>query len=467
MSLKSAPRFLKSTTLRLTLWYLAIFSSLSLAVFAVVYIFLVSHLHDQTDNELIDSGKEFAALYAESGCLALQAEFDREAASRGTKRVFFTLISAPGKLLASSDLQAWDRRITLDPKPTDFFSKQPTFHTLSRPGHRHKVRVIRMPCADGNVIKIGITLEGDEILLERYRETFGTALTIMLICGGLMGWFMARKAMAGVKRVTETATRIGRQDYFGHRVAALADEGEEIRALVQAFNGMLERIESLLNELQQITDNIAHEMRTPITRIRGIAETTLKGDGKLDEYREMAALVIEGSDDLVAMVNTMLEIAQAGSGISERTLAPLDINEMTQEAIELFAPLAEDQKITLKANLAPKPLIVTGERAKLQRVIANLLDNAIKYTPAHGMVTVTVKPDKNSVILKVIDNGNGIDAKDLPNIFDRFYRADKSRSTTGSGLGLSLARAIIQAHSGKISVTSNQTGTTFTVILPS
>lgn len=466
MSSKSAPRFLKSTTLRLTLWYLAIFSSLSLVVFAVVYIFLVSHLHDQIDHELIDSGKEFATLYAESGSQALQAEFSREAASRGTKRVFFTLISAPGKILASSALQTWNKSINLSLKATDLFSKQPTFRTISRPDHPHKVRVITMPCADGNIIKIGISLEGEEHLLERYRETFGTALTIMLICGGLMGWFMARKAMAGVKRVTETATRIGLQDNFSQRVAVIADEGEEIITLVQAFNEMLKRIELLLNELQQITDNIAHELRTPITRIRGIAETTLKGDATLDEYREMAALVIEGSDDLVVMVNTMLEIAKAGSEISKRTLEPLDFNEITKEAVELFAPLAEDQEITLNLKLSTRPLTVTGERSKLQRVISNLLDNAIKYTPAHGTIEVTIKSNKSSIILQIADSGRGINAEDLPNIFDRFYRTDKSRSTTGSGLGLSLAQSIIQAHSGKINVTSTQTGTTFTVTLP-
>jgi heavy metal sensor kinase len=461
---KRGINFLRTTTFRLTLWYLGVFSTLSLAVFGVVYVFLASHLYDQTDNELLNTATEFRSLYEEQGVKALQAEFTREAASRGTGRVFFELISPEGKLLATSDLSQWNGPETSHLDADGASGNKASFRTLLLPGHRHKARVISISATDGNVIKIGSTLEGDEILLERYRETFGTALVIMLVCGGFVGWLLARKAMSGVKRVTETANRIGRQN-FGRRVT-LAGEGEEISALVHAFNDMLERIESLLSGLQQITDNVAHELRTPITRIRGIAETTLKGNGSLDEYREMAASVIDGSDDLIEMIATMLEIAKTDSGVAELAVVPLDICEIVEEAADLFAPAAEDRRIDIRLAKPPQAVMVHGDRSRLQRVVANLLDNAIKYTPTGGTVTLSVDAGTAGVKVKIADTGMGIDEKDIPRIFDRFYRSDKSRSSAGSGLGLSLALAIIRAHGGDITVKSSEAGSAFTLFLP-
>lgn len=461
---KNGTKFLRTTTFRLTLWYLGVFSLLSLAVFGVVYVFLAAHLHDQTDNELMNTAKEFKTLYKEHGVKALQAEFTREAASRGTGRVFFELISPEGKPLAASDVSVWNAPETLFPNAAVPSENKIFFQTISRPGHRHKVRMIFMPVADGNIIRIGISLKSDEMLLERYRETFGTALVIMLVCGGFVGWLLARKAMSGVKRVTETAIRIGRHD-FSQRVA-LTGKGEEISALGRAFNDMLERIESLLNELQQITDNVAHELRTPITRIRGIAETTLKGNGNLDEFREMAASVIDGSDDLIEMIGTMLEIAKTDSGVVELAVAPLDMREIVEDAVDLFAPAAEDRHIRIHLSCPPKAVMILGDRQRLQRVVANLLDNAIKYTPPGGNVTLSVATVEAGAKVEITDTGVGLDEKDIPRIFDRFYRGDKSRSTAGSGLGLSLALAIIRAHGGNITAKSTSSGSSFTVFLP-
>ena len=462
---KSGTSFLRTTTFRLTLWYLGVFSILLLAVFGVVYVFLASRLYDQADLEIMNTAKEFGTLYTEQGVKALQSEFLREAASKGADHVFFELVSPEGLLLASS------RRDRLEDEGTFGLGAVPSgqtdsLRTVSVPDGKHKVRVGYHFLGDGNLLKIGNTLEGDEILLERYRETFGWALAIMLICGGVVGWLLARKAMAGVKRVTETARQIALQD-FGQRVV-LGHEGEEIQALGRAFNGMLERTESLFNELQRITDHIAHELRTPITRIRGTAETTLKHGETLDEFREMAATVIDGSDDLIEIIGTMLEIAKTNSGAIELKQDPLPLQEILVGAMDLFAPMAEDRriKIQLIESAQAEKATVRGDRPKLQRVVANLLDNAIKYTPPGGTITLSIEADAAGVTLAVADTGTGIDPKDIPRIFDRFYRGDQSRSTPGSGLGLSLAQSIVHAHGGAITVASSASGTTFKVSLP-
>jgi heavy metal sensor kinase len=465
MFLKREIKFLRTTTFRLTLWYLVVFSGLSVAVFLVVYVSLALRLQDQTDNELLDESNEFAELYRERGLKALETEFEREARSQGTGRVLFQLLSSDGKSLVSSDLNQWKG---LDPshpnKPFDQ-GNQPFYRTLSLPEQRYKVRMLSMPInGGGERIEVGISLQHEEIILERYRETFDVALMVMMGCGGLFGFLLARKAMSGVQRVAETAAGIGRND-LGRRVA-LADEGEEINALARSFNAMLERIESILGEFRQITDNVAHELRTPITRIRGMAETTLKGNDDLCEYKEMTAAIIEGCDDLVEMIGTMLEIAQADSGVVELHLVPLDLLEIVEEAVDLFTPMAEDKGIDIRLIKSFRPAMVKGDRQKIQRVVANLLDNAIKYTPGSGVITVTVKIDAGHASVEISDTGIGINENDLPHVFERFYRCDKSRSTSGSGLGLSLALAVIRAHGGDIRAQSTKHGTTFSFFLP-
>ncbi len=458
--------FFHTATFRLTLWYLGVFSLLSIAVFAVVYVFLAAHLYDNTDREIMDTANEFSTLYREHGVKALESEFIREASSRGTKRVFFELVSLNGKLLAASDLHHW-KKINL--KCAKVFKNENLKNTLCLctlvlPGHHHKTRVVAVSAFDGNIIRIGITLKGDELLLERYRETFGTALLIMIVCGGLIGWLMARKAMSGIKRITQTAIRIGKHD-FGQRVE-LTGEGEEISALAHAFNEMLEQIESLMEELHEITDNIAHELRTPITRIRGMAETMLKYTENIDEYMEMAALVIEASDDLIEMIGTMLEIARTDSGAAGFALKPVNIQEIVEEAADLFLPAAEDKKIKITMNLLPEHVVVNGERSKLQRVVANLIDNAIKYTPSGGKISLSVNIAGKNVKIEIRDTGKGMEEKDIPKIFDRFYRCDKSRSEPGNGLGLSLALSIVRALGGSISAKNTYPGASFTIFLP-
>ena len=464
MFLKNEISFIHTTTFRLTVWYLGLFSTLSLAVFGSVYILLSTHLHDQTDNELKNTAFEFRGLYQQHGIEALREEFKRESESQGTERVFFELLSASGKTLITSGSEEWRIPDIGSSDSSGISSSAPQFYTVAVPQHRHKARVIIMPAGDGCLLKIGSTLDGDDLLLERYRETFGTALLIMIICGGVVGWLLARKAMSGVKKVTETASRIGKQD-FSQRVA-VTDEGLEINSLVQSFNNMLERIESLLNELQQITDNVAHELRTPITRIRGIAETTLKANAQTDEYREMAATVIDGCDELVEMISTMLEISRTDAGVAKLTLKPVNVTKLVEDAADLFEPVADNRQIKLNITTQTKNITVQADQQKLQRVIANLLDNAIKYSPAGGTVSLSIVTHDKLVKIEISDNGPGINAAEIGHIFDRFYRCDKSRATPGSGLGLSLARAIIRAHGGSINVASSNSGSTFCVSLP-
>lgn len=473
-------RFFQTTTFRLTFLNLAVSTILSVAVFLVVYASLALRLQKQMDKALLTTAEESAAIYRQQGIAALQYEFEREAESQGSGRVFFRLLSSDGTSLASSDLsklQESGLSIPNEPATQGTQSENYTFHLhLQKPEKEHgrrgeaderdfQIRMISMPIGGGEVLQVGKTLYSEELILEKYRETFGVALMVMGGLGGLLSFLLARKAMAGVQRITDTATSIGGLDLAGR--VPLGDEGEEIKALARAFNAMLERIEILFSEVRQVTDNVAHELRTPITRIRGMAETTLKGDDNLIEYKETMASVIDGCDDLIEIIGTMLEIAKTDSGNFDFDPVSLDLIGLVEDAVDLFLPVAEDKRIDIHLNKPAMAAKVTGDRRRLQRVVSNILDNAVKYTPHGGLITVTIKNGEGDVRVSISDTGIGVSESDLPHIFERFFRSDKSRSTSGNGLGLSLAMSIIRAHGGDITVVSSDQGATFTVLLPS
>ncbi len=226
---------------------------------------------------------------------------------------------------------------------------------------------------------------------------------------------------------------------------------------------MLDRIQILLRSMKEINDNIAHDLRSPLARIRGIAEMTLVSDKPTGAYREMAVSTIEECDSLIEMINTMLDITEAEAGVNGAKVTEFDLVLLITEACELFRPVADKKQIDLAVNL-PETMFFCGDIRKMQRVVTNILENAIKYTPEQGTVTVSAVAQNGQIQITVEDSGIGISENDLPHIFKRFYRCDRSRSQGGVGLGLSLAMAFAKSMQGKIKVDSSVgMGSIFTV----
>lgn len=453
-----------SLAFRLTLIYAATCAILSIAVFFIFYQVMISDMMAAADDALTEELKELSSLLASKGMAALGEGINRAAQSAGTGKIFLRVLTIDGKEIASSDLGPW-RGIGISKTALkDVTQDEPIFETLKPPGWKHKARVMYGMVGPGMVLQIGRSLKDNEELLDDISEDFrsGTAMVLTLVA--LLGWLMARRALSGVKDVTQTAMAIS-HGAMEKRVP-LTGRGDEIDRLSQTFNHMLERIQFLISEMREVTDNIAHDLKSPITRIRGLAEVTLTTERSLDEYQTMAASTIEECDSLLGMVNTMLEISEFEAGVATLSMTNVDISALIAEACDLFQPLAEEKGLVIKAKV-PSQLLLSGDKSKLQRALTNLLDNAIKYTPSGGAVTVTVKEGEKRVIITVHDTGVGIAANDISHIFDRFYRADKSRSEPGAGLGLSLVQAIVQAHGGNIQVKSSPgAGSTFTIVLP-
>jgi heavy metal sensor kinase len=277
---------------------------------------------------------------------------------------------------------------------------------------------------------------------------------------------MARRAVSGVEAITRTAQAISGGTL--EKRVPVKDRGDEIDQLAITFNQMLDRVQLLVAEIRQMGDDIAHDLKSPLTRIRGMAEIAIATGKAPAEYETMAASVIEECDRLQDIINTMLMIAKTEAGVEKPARVRFDLAILVREACELFEITAEDRGLAL-ACAVPEECFVQGDARMLQRMLANLLDNAIKYTPAGGRIETSIRKDANGgVVLTVKDTGIGIAPEDLPHIFERFYRGDQSRSESGTGLGLSLARAIARAHGGDITVTSTpREGSVFTVTIPS
>ena len=228
---------------------------------------------------------------------------------------------------------------------------------------------------------------------------------------------------------------------------------------------MLGRIEQLMAGMREVSDNIAHDLKSPLARIRGIAETTLTGEQTGEHYQQLAGSTIEECDRLLHLINTMLDLAETEAGLTPN-MELLDLSGLIEDACDLYQPLAAENDLQLDSKLTQR-ISINGNKQFLQRLISNLLDNAIKYTAAGGRISITQEVVGPDVLIQITDTGMGISQDDLPNIFERFYRCDQSRSKPGTGLGLCLALAIAKAHWGNISVQSTVSkGTQFTVSLP-
>jgi heavy metal sensor kinase len=465
MSLRKRISLRNTLSFRLTLWYAGIFALSSCVAFLLFYALITSFIRGQTDQDLLAQVNRFSTLLASEEIEAVKNAAVIEAQAAGVKKVFFRLLSLNGQIFSSSNMAYW-KDIDIDEATIRELlrGRSHVFETITIPQRKDKVRILYAMLGPTIVLQVGQAMESYSRFLDAFKGIFITTMSFLIVVAAGVGWFMARQAVSGVEAVTRTAQKIS-GGTLEERVPVKA-RGDEIDQLATTFNQMLDRIQTLLAEIKEMSDNIAHDLRGPITRIRGVAEVTLTTGKSLAEYEAMAANTIEECDRLLDLINTMLMISKAEAGVDHLAREEIDLAGVVQDACRLFEPTAEDKGITLSCDAMERSPFV-GDSRMIQRMLSNLLDNAIKYTPSGGSVVISIAENNAQMVVSIKDTGIGITAKDLPHIFERFYRCDQSRSQTGVGLGLSLARAIARAHGGEITATSipNQ-GSTFTISLP-
>ena len=453
MFLKKIHNLKNSLLFRLTVLYAVAFTVLSGIGFLIFYYRIYSVTMEHLDIELLDEIEKYTDLMKEAGLEEVRAAFLEEGESEDPEEDFYRLFKFNGDILTTTDMSSWGE-VGRQDILQDLQSKGLTYEiqTLTIEERDDKARMITAVIGPDAVLQIGESLEEVDEYLEIFLQLFSILIICLIIVSTIIGWLLARRATIDMAEVTKTAEQISNGAY--DRRVQIKGRLKEIERLSATFNKMLDRIQSLLESMKEINDNIAHDLRSPLARIRGIAEISLLKDKSIDDYKEMAASTIEECDTLIGMINTMLDITEAEAGVNGVETEEFELAALIREACELFRPVAEEKKVILKTDL-PESLTFKSNRKKMQRIVTNLLENAIKYTPENGTVAVSAAAQNGEIRIDFKDTGMGISESDLPHIFERFYRCDRSRSQGGVGLGLSLVKAYTESINSAIHVESS------------
>jgi len=317
-------------------------------------------------------------------------------------------------------------------------------------------------------VSLGMPLSSHTKILRGFSWIFVGVIPVGLVLGGILGWFMAGRALTPVKDVALAAQRISGSN-LRLRIPT-REAGDELDYLILTFNRMIERLESSFQQMKQFSTDVSHELRTPITAIRGQLEVALFTAKTTEQYREAMFNALQDIDRLSQIVRALLLLSQAESGQLALQKSRLNLREVAVDLVDQFQLPAEAAGVRLEADL-PDECFVEGDRVQIERMITNLLSNALKFTPAGGEVRLRVVSTPERVEMVIEDTGRGISTEHLPHIFDRFYRVPGSGTAPnpeqGLGLGLSFVAWIVKAHHGKIEVDSVPgKGSRFTITLP-
>jgi signal transduction histidine kinase len=496
MSSKKDNFFFKTLVFRLTFQYIIFFTVFNVLLFLVIFLKIKSSQDNITDKNLIAKLKTAIPLSDIKDCNQLRKELSWKSAMEGAESCFYLIVDSTNTTIATSYIKPWGNIQSvkqdipdlpkMDPlknkMPEAWYEKdvkiQPELLFKHERGFNYvlfkslyfykinsKARVAYVYLPNKTILIVGVSLKENDVFLNTIERIFIFSLFVMTLFGGLLGYLISKKSMVDVVKITHAAENI-RKGNLSLRVKP-GSNSSEIKNLSHSFNNMLERIERLIIEQKDLTNNIAHDLRSPITSIRGISETTLSGKQSVQEYQEMCGQVINECDRLINMINSTLDIAEIEAGTFEIRMEEINANELLSDAFEMYLPVAELKGVHFEHSLPKHKIIIRGNKSLLQRAIANILDNAIKYTKSEGEVKLTGVVSDNQFIITITDTGIGIPLEEQNRIFEKFYRVDKSRSSNGNGLGLSLANAYILLHKGTIGIISKSgEGSSFAIVLP-
>jgi heavy metal sensor kinase len=443
-------RFLKSIRTRLTIWYLVVIVVLLFVFSAVAYLMLSSNLYQSLDNSLETRSNELKATAIFAGQPnELLLTFD----SNGVLQQEFGPLIDPASIheLIGQALSGQDRfltTVTTDKREVRLFATS-----------------IRLPFFNQVVIVVGQLTSGITDVLATFRYVLIIAGLSVVVLAGIGGLFLASRVLKPVERITKTAQEIGESD-LSRRINVNSDD--ELGKLASTLNSMIERLEEAFNRQRQFTADASHELRTPLAIIQAESTLALSKERTESDYRKSLETISQESAYMSAVIGKLLFLARSDAGKEPLHFEHVNLKEIISGLSANVEALAVDKGIRFTVD-AQESLVVNGDRVKLRQLFINILENAIRYTPDKGNVSVSlIKKDANALVA-VRDTGIGIPTEHLPHIFERFYRVDKARSRSegGVGLGLAIAKFIAESHGGKIEVESQvEKGTTFYVTIP-
>jgi signal transduction histidine kinase len=447
--------------LRLSLWYAVVFVVSTVVLVGVTYWLLASSLARRDHDIITATLREYALRYESDGLPALERAVEVEQRTGSRERLFVRVLGRGADALFVSMPPGWS--------DFDIDQLSAEHRGVERAPARSRDAVLEVASArlyDGTILQVGKSNDIRLALLAQFRTVVGWVAVLAMFVGVIGGLLITRSTLQPINELIHVVQEIIRTGRTHARVPSRGPTGDTIDELVRLVNAMLDRITGLIEAMRESLDNVAHDLRTPMARLRGMAERALQA-GDPAAARDALADCLEESERILSMLNTVMDISEAETGVLRLPREPVDLRALIDEVVELYEDVADVKHVAVTFEPG-QAVVVNGARDRLRQVFANLLDNAIKFTPDQGSVRIAAvrQPDGEAVVT-VSDTGTGISAQDLPRIWDRLYRGDPSRTERGLGLGLSLVKAYVQAHGGTVEATSEPgRGSVFTVRLP-
>lgn len=464
MFLKHLGRIKGKINFRLAALYTIVFILSSFLLFGLIYLFLSSALKKEDYNSIRLKLLELWASYEVEGIESLRRQVSLEKLL-GDRR--FSMVRVADRYNSTLFLvvpEPWTS-VTVSRLRQIYTGPAGTIVKISAGGVSYYIETASLRLPDGNLLQVGMNV-GDRVsALKRFREIFAFVMIPFALMSFLGGTYLAARSLRPLRSLTSAVRTIIETGKVESRIPP-SGTGDELDELVRLFNRMLEKIERLVEGMRDALDSVAHDLRTPMTRLRGSAESALQSPEDKEQLKNALVESMEEADAVLSMLNALMDISEAETGAMRLDRKKVNLTRIIEDIAGLYQYIAEQKAITLSVD-APPDVSVSVDVTKIRQVLANLLENAVKYTPERGEVVIGISSDTTTATIFVKDTGEGIPKGEMERVWERHYRGLHGRSSPGLGLGLSFVKAIVEAHNGSVGVKSKQgEGTEFSFTLP-